>query len=114
MNSTRLVPPRPREKFTVTASGERDKRQRAPAEVAALRGQRLGAHRPCEAALDRLSCREREVLRLLAIRYSDREIADALFISYRTVTTHVTNILNKLGVDSRREAAAAFSLYDEP
>ena len=54
----------------------------------------------------RLSRREREVLRLLAIRYTDREIADALFISYRTATTHVANILNKLGVSSRRDAAA--------
>ena len=64
---------------------------------------------PCSReCVARLSHREREVLRLLAIRYSDREIADTLFISYRTATTHVANILNKLGVNSRRDAAAAY------
>ena len=63
---------------------------------------------PSQECVARLSRREREVLRLLVIRYSDREIADALFISYRTVTTHVANILNKLGVNSRRDAAAAY------
>ena len=36
---------------------------------------------------------------------TDQEIADALFIGYRTVTTHVTKILNKLGVDSRTAAS---------
>jgi DNA-binding NarL/FixJ family response regulator len=56
--------------------------------------------------LDQLSRRERDVLRLLIERYSDREIADALFVSYRTITTHVAHIFNKLGVNSRREAAA--------
>jgi DNA-binding CsgD family transcriptional regulator len=58
------------------------------------------------AALQMLSDREREVLALLAARWTDREIADALSISYRTVTTHVTHIFDKLGVNSRREAAA--------
>lgn len=114
MNSTGPIPPRPRERLVVSTSGKRHKRPLGPAEVADTSRQRAHAHRPCEAALARLSCREREVLRLLAIRYSDREIAEALFISYRTVTTHVTNILNKLGVDSRRQAAAAFSPNDEP
>ena len=113
MNSTGPFPPRPRERLVVSAPGERDKHPPAPAEVAASGRQRAHAHRPCEAAIARLSCREREVLRLLAIRYSDREIAAALFISYRTVTTHVTNILNKLGVDSRREAASILSPFDE-
>jgi NarL family two-component system response regulator LiaR len=46
------------------------------------------------------------VLRLIAEGRTDQEIADALFIGYRTVTTHVTNILNKLGVDSRTAAGA--------
>lgn len=53
----------------------------------------------------RLSPRERQVLELLAQGSSDREIGEALFISHRTVTTHVTSILNKLGVDSRTAAA---------
>ena len=58
------------------------------------------------AAVATLSRREREILPLLAARWTDREIAEALCISYRTVTTHVTNIYNKLGVSSRREVAA--------
>jgi DNA-binding CsgD family transcriptional regulator len=52
-----------------------------------------------------LSPREIEVLRLVAEGRTDQEIADALFIGYRTVTTHVTKILNKLGVDSRTAAS---------
>ena len=57
-------------------------------------------------AVGSLSRREREILQLLASRWTDREIAEALCISYRTVTTHVANIYNKLGVSSRREVAA--------
>ena len=53
-----------------------------------------------------LSPREREVLVLLAQRRTDNEIAADLFISYRTVTTHVVAIFNKLGVSNRRDAAA--------
>ncbi len=53
-----------------------------------------------------LSKRETEVLRLVATGQTDREIGEVLFISRRTVTTHVTSILNKLGVDSRTAAAA--------
>jgi DNA-binding NarL/FixJ family response regulator len=113
------LPQQPRDRLVIFASGEREPRspalhRHAPAEVAASGRQRAHAHRPCETALARLSCREREVLRLLALRYTDREIADTLFISYRTVTTHVSNILNKLGVDSRRDVAAALSSNDGP
>jgi DNA-binding NarL/FixJ family response regulator len=54
----------------------------------------------------RLTRREREVLRLIAAGQRDRAIAEALCISYRTVTTHVTRILRKLGVGSRVGAAA--------
>jgi DNA-binding CsgD family transcriptional regulator len=53
----------------------------------------------------RLTAREVEVLGYLAQRYTDREIAAALTISLRTVTTHVGRILTKLGVDGRRQAA---------
>jgi DNA-binding CsgD family transcriptional regulator len=53
-----------------------------------------------------LSPREIDVLRLAAKGMTDREIAASLFISPRTVTTHVTHILNKLGVNTRTEAAA--------
>jgi pimeloyl-ACP methyl ester carboxylesterase/DNA-binding CsgD family transcriptional regulator len=52
-----------------------------------------------------LSPREREVLRLLVAGRSDREIAERLFISSRTASKHVGNILAKLNVASRGEAA---------
>jgi DNA-binding CsgD family transcriptional regulator len=53
-----------------------------------------------------LTAREIEVLRLLAQRRTDREIADELFISPKTAGFHVANILGKLGVPNRREAGA--------
>jgi DNA-binding CsgD family transcriptional regulator len=46
------------------------------------------------------------VLRLLAQRLTDQEIAERLFLSVRTVENHVSHVFNKLGVNSRREAAA--------
>jgi DNA-binding CsgD family transcriptional regulator len=54
-----------------------------------------------------LSPREREVLHLLVAGNTDREIADALFISRRTVTSHTTSIFAKLGVTNRVQAATA-------
>jgi DNA-binding CsgD family transcriptional regulator len=53
-----------------------------------------------------LTPRELEVLRLLVERRSNRQIAETLFISGKTASVHVTNILAKLGVHSRVEAAA--------
>jgi DNA-binding NarL/FixJ family response regulator len=53
-----------------------------------------------------LTTREREVLHLLAQGLSDRAIGEALFISPRTVHGHVTNLLAKLGLESRTDAAA--------
>jgi non-specific serine/threonine protein kinase len=52
-----------------------------------------------------LTPRELEVLRLVAAGLSDREIADALFISRHTAMTHVANILMKLNLSSRTAAA---------
>jgi DNA-binding NarL/FixJ family response regulator len=57
-------------------------------------------------SLGELTQREREVLSLVVAGRTDQQIADALFVSRRTATTHVANILNKLGVDSRTTAAA--------
>jgi DNA-binding CsgD family transcriptional regulator len=54
----------------------------------------------------KLSPREVDVLRLIVEGRTDREIGEALFISRRTVMTHVSNILAKLGVESRTAAAA--------
>jgi DNA-binding CsgD family transcriptional regulator len=53
-----------------------------------------------------LTVRELDVLRLVAAGRSNREIADELFISVKTASVHVSNILGKLGVTSRGEAAA--------
>src|SRR5215211_5622897 len=52
-----------------------------------------------------LSHRELEVLRLLALGRGNAEIADELFLSPATVKNHVAEVLNKLGVDNRVEAA---------
>jgi len=52
-----------------------------------------------------LTYRELEVLQLLTRRATDREIANALSISPRTAMHHVSNILTKLGVTNRRDAA---------
>jgi non-specific serine/threonine protein kinase len=65
----------------------------------------ISAPPPAIAAPFDLTVREREVLSLLAEGRSDREIAGTLSISYRTVTSHVRNILDKLDVSSRTAAA---------
>jgi predicted ATPase/DNA-binding CsgD family transcriptional regulator len=59
-----------------------------------------------------LTPREQEVLRLLVEGHSNPVIAEALFISHKTVRNHVTSILTKLGVESRT-AAATFALRQD-
>lgn len=56
-----------------------------------------------EDELDRLSARELEVMRLIARGYSYKEVAKALFISIKTVETHVSAVLRKLQLSSRHE-----------
>ncbi|MFC8392114.1 AAA family ATPase [Streptomyces sp. NPDC057238] len=53
-----------------------------------------------------LTSREHDVLRLVAAGHTNRRIAEALFISPKTASVHVSNILAKLGVSGRGEAAA--------
>ena len=56
--------------------------------------------------LDRLSAREREVMRLIARGYQYKEVAKELFISIKTVETHVSSVLRKLQLSSRHELTA--------
>lgn len=56
--------------------------------------------------LDRLSAREREVMRLIARGYAYKEVASELFISIKTVETHVSAVLRKLQLSSRHELTA--------
>jgi len=53
--------------------------------------------------LDRLTEREREVMRLIARGYAYKEVAAELFISVKTVETHVSSVLRKLQLSSRHE-----------
>ncbi|MGP3975985.1 helix-turn-helix transcriptional regulator [Streptomyces sp. 8N114] len=61
---------------------------------------------PAPAAALGLTARERDVLRLVAAGRSNRQIAEELFISPKTASVHVSNILAKLGASGRGEAAA--------
>ena len=55
--------------------------------------------------VDSLTSRERDVLRLVALGRANKEIAVELGIGEKTVKTHVSNVLSKLGVQSRTQAA---------
>lgn len=68
-------------------------------------GRRLDRAAEAEAGAGGLSPREREVVRLVAVGRTNREIAQDLFLSPRTVDMHVRNILRKLDCRSRVEAA---------
>jgi DNA-binding NarL/FixJ family response regulator len=61
--------------------------------------------RAAERAADRLSPREREIAELVAGALSNRRIAERLFLSERTVESHVSSILTKLGLSNRTEIA---------
>ena len=56
-----------------------------------------------DSELDRLSVREREVMRLIARGYTYKECASELFISVKTVETHVSAVLRKLQLSNRNE-----------
>jgi DNA-binding NarL/FixJ family response regulator len=58
-----------------------------------------------QAGLTSLTAREREILALVAQGHSNRDIADELVISERTARTHVSNVLSKLQLSSRTQAA---------
>ncbi|MFI1334864.1 AAA family ATPase [Streptomyces sp. NPDC020845] len=72
---------------------------------------------PTPAAALGLTARERDVLRLVAAGRSNRQIAEELFISPKTASVHVSNILTKLGASGRGEAAAIahrLGAFEEP
>jgi DNA-binding NarL/FixJ family response regulator len=88
--------------------GARPLAAEAAREVAALGesvSRRLGVRAAADAEGAGLSRREREVVRLLSVGRTNREIAQDLFLSPRTVDMHVRNILRKLDCRSRLEAA---------
>lgn len=74
-------------------------------QVTAKMMNRLRETKQQESAHEELTDREMEVLRLIADGKSNQEIADTLFIGVKTVKFHVTNLLAKLGVEDRTQAA---------
>ncbi|MFG1731671.1 response regulator [Paenibacillus sp. 843] len=62
-------------------------------------------HQEEAAQLDKLTRREQEVLQLIASGMNNREISEALYITEKTVKTHVSHLLDKLGVADRTQAA---------
>jgi DNA-binding NarL/FixJ family response regulator len=67
-------------------------------------GTRRAKAREAESRIARLTAREREILILLSEGLSNEAVAERLFISDRTVETHVRNLLRKLGVASKLQA----------
>jgi two-component system, NarL family, response regulator LiaR len=74
-------------------------------EVAAKLMQEFSTPRANEAPVEQLTPREMDVLRLIAKGKSNREIADTLIVSEKTVKSHVSNILSKLHLADRTQAA---------
>lgn len=61
---------------------------------------------PADPELDLLTAREQEVMRLIARGYTYREVASRLFLSVKTIETHVSAVLRKLQLSSRHELSA--------
>jgi ATP/maltotriose-dependent transcriptional regulator MalT len=67
-----------------------------------------------EGGIESLTGREREIAELVAAHRTNREIAAELFLSEKTVETHLRNIFGKLGVSSRKQVARAVDLTRGP
>ncbi len=61
---------------------------------------------------DRLTQREVDVLRLIAAGKSNREIAEELFLSLRTIERHITNLYTKIGARGKADATAYALRHD--
>ena len=66
-----------------------------------------------ELLIDELSPQEQKLFRLIGDGYSNRQIADELFLAEKTVKNYVSNMLAKLGMARRTEAAALAARLDE-
>lgn len=69
-------------------------------------GTGLGETAAGDDELDRLSAREQEVMRMIARGYAYKEVAAELYLSVKTVETHVSNVLRKLQLSNRHELTA--------
>ncbi len=67
---------------------------------------------PANGLIELLSARELEVLQLLAEGLTNQEVAQRLCVTLHTVKSHTLNIYGKLGVHSRRQAAARAGSLD--
>ena len=86
--------------------GEQLLSQQEVIEAVRLVSRQRREEREAEHTIGRLTPREREVLQALAEGFSDKEIAERLYVGIGTVRTHITSILRKLGVRSRLQALA--------
>ncbi|GAA2179253.1 response regulator transcription factor [Leucobacter tardus] len=69
-------------------------------------GAGIGETAAVDDELDRLSAREQEVMRMIARGYAYKEVAAELFLSVKTVETHVSKVLRKLQLSNRHELTA--------
>lgn len=69
-------------------------------------GTGLGETATADDELDRLSAREQEVMRMIARGYAYKEVAAELYLSVKTIETHVSNVLRKLQLSNRHELTA--------
>ena len=86
--------------------GEQLLSQQEVIEALRLLSRQRREEREAEHTIGRLTPREREVLQALAEGFSDKEIAERLYVGIGTARTHITSILRKLGVRSRLQALA--------